>query len=259
MGSIAGPWKNISSIWNILLDVDIDLNNASSAFLANGKNISFWLDSWADPVPFYLKFPDLFKAEKNKDCMVHDRMGQLMGLIGGMATTFGTDKWYWKYEGSGPKKVGIVAWRVEMERLPTKCALAALSIPVQSRSCVLCGNYDETSEHIFVSCQFAQMIWQNIAGWCMIPPIIAFDIKDLLTLHEISSGSSRKKKALCVVMLVTFWSIWKTRNEVVFEQTVPNTTKILDEIKAMTYLWVKNRSKMATLTWEDRSRFNVGG
>ncbi|KAJ0857724.1 hypothetical protein HanRHA438_Chr13g0593431 [Helianthus annuus] len=117
--SIAGPWKNISSIRNILLLADIDLNNASSATLANGKNISFWLDSWVDPIPLYVKFPDLFKVEKHKDCLVHDRMRisgsglefswvwansvlsntensqlqQLLGLLIGLDMAPGPDRW----------------------------------------------------------------------------------------------------------------------------------------------------------------------
>ncbi|XP_021997739.1 uncharacterized protein LOC110894818 [Helianthus annuus] len=201
----------------------------------------------------------------------------------------GRDVWKWKYASDGffnvagikkilstanrvrptkvfkwnnwiPKKVAIVAWRAEMERLPTKCALAMRNITVQNNLCVLCGDYAETCEHIFVACQFAQMIWQNIADWCKIPPIIAFDLYDLLSLHETCSGaSSKKKKVLHAVILVTMWSLWKLRNETVFSQSNPNTTKILDEIKAMAFLWVKNRSKMVSLSWEDWYRFEIRG
>ncbi|XP_022031670.1 uncharacterized protein LOC110932658 [Helianthus annuus] len=103
-----------------------------------------------------------------------------------------------------PKKVAIVAWRSEMERLPTKCALSIRNIPVQNQRCMLCSEYDETSEHLFVSCHFAQTIWQNIAGWCRMPPIIAFDVKDLLELHGFSTGSKKKKKAINAIVLVTF-------------------------------------------------------
>ncbi|KAJ0490856.1 putative RNA-directed DNA polymerase [Helianthus annuus] len=156
-----------------------------------------------------------------------------------------------------PKKVGIVAWRAEMERLPTRCALAARSIPVNDRTCIMCGSYDESSEHLLVSCQFAQMVWQNIALWCSIPPIIAFDLKDMLTLHEVCTVSGKKKKVLHAVILVAIWSIWKSRNEAVFQQKSPNMTKTLDEIKAMAYLWVKNRSRSMTLTWEDWSKFKI--
>ncbi|XP_022003660.1 uncharacterized protein LOC110901119 [Helianthus annuus] len=143
-----------------------------------------------------------------------------------------------------------------MERLPTKCALAIRNISVQNKLCVLCGDYAETSEHIFVACQFAQMIWQNIADWCKVPPIFAFELNDVLTLHETCSGSSTKKKVIHAVILVTIWSLWKLRNESVFRHSLPHTTKILDEIKAMAYLWVKNRAKTVSLTWEDWSRFN---
>ncbi|XP_021986989.1 uncharacterized protein LOC110883581 [Helianthus annuus] len=146
-----------------------------------------------------------------------------------------------------------------MERLPTKSALRSRNIMVLSNLCVHCGNFVETCEHIFVTCQFAQVIWQNIADWCRIPPIIAFDVKDLLDLHGGASNGRKKKKALHAVVLVTFWSLWKMRNETVFRQASPCTTKILDEIKALAYLWVKNRSKMAELTWEKWCRFEIIG
>ncbi|KAJ0780983.1 putative RNA-directed DNA polymerase [Helianthus annuus] len=314
--SIAGPWKQIVNIRKVLLQANIDLSNTISATLGNGRNISFWLDSWADSTPFYIKFPALFKTERTKTCLVHDRMtcsgsnwafnwawsvpalgvteqsqlNQLIQLITGLVglnMSDGVDKWRWDIDGSDsfkvasiktklsgfnrvrpekvfewcnwvPKKVGMVAWRAEKERLPTRCALADRNIPMQDRRCIMCGDYDETSEHIFVSCQVAQVIWQNVARWCSIPPVIAFGLKDILSIHEYSSSSATKKKALYAVVLITIWSIWKSRNEAVFQHKLPDTTKILDEIKAMAYLWVKNRAKMASLTWEDWNRFKIG-
>ncbi|XP_022040199.1 uncharacterized protein LOC110942742 [Helianthus annuus] len=290
------------------------MNQVISAVIANGNNISFWLDRWVDPLPFYLQFPDLFKVERDKECMVTDRISagddgivfnwawtkpdlgleelnqvqHLIGLIGGLALTSGIDGWCWKYDPSGnfsvasikrilsstnrispervfewnnwvSKKVGMVAWRAKMERMPTKHALAIRNVPVLDHLCVLCGDYVETCDHIFVSCHFAQIVWLNIAAWCKLPPIIAFGINDLLTLHGVSSGSRKKRKALHAVVLVTFWCIWKMRNDVVFRQSSPNAMKMLDKIKSMAYLWVNHRSKEAALTWEDWSRFNFGG
>ncbi|XP_021980533.1 uncharacterized protein LOC110876677 [Helianthus annuus] len=313
--SVAGPWKSVCSIRHIMLNANIDLNMASSAVLSNGRNIQFWLDSWASQIPFYLMFPDLFKVETNKTCLVADRLstgedGQsfnwawqrpdlngaeesqlqlMLGIIGPMGLSLGRDKWSWKFDKDGqfsvasikkalgvhnrhrpdsvflwnnwvPKKVSIVAWRADLNRLPTKAALLLRNIQVQDQMCVLCGEHEESSEHLFVSCHFAQTVWLNIAGWCMIPPIIAFSIKDLLSLHEfvVSAGFSRKRKALHAVILVAFWCIWKQRNEVIFRQVAPNCTKLLDEIKSMAYLWVKNRSKMVSITWEEWSRFSFG-
>ncbi|XP_021995860.1 uncharacterized protein LOC110893046 [Helianthus annuus] len=217
-----------------------------------------------------------------------NQVQQLIGLIDSLVPTSGKDRWCSKYDPNGifsvasikrilsaanrisperafewnnwvPKKVGIVAWRAEMERMPTKNALAIRNIPVLDQMCVLCGEYVETCDHIFVLCHHAQTAWQNIAAWCKLPPVVAFGINDLLTLHEVSSGSRKKKKAIHAVVLVTFWSIWKMRNDAVFRQRIPNAMKMLDEIKSMAYLWVKNRSKEATLTWEEWSRFSFGG
>ncbi|XP_022032064.1 uncharacterized protein LOC110933134 [Helianthus annuus] len=312
---VAGPWKNICSIRHILLNANIDLKMASSAALANGKSIHFWLDSWANQVPFYLLFPDLFRAETNKSCLVADRMSlaadgrvfnwawqrpelngaeetqfqQMLGIIGGLSLTLDRDKWIWKLAKDGqfsvasiksvlsshnwhrpdrvfvwnnwvPKKVGIVAWRADLNRLPTRAALLVRNVPVHDPMCVFCGNYEESSEHLFVSYHFAQSVWLNIASWGMIPPIIAFGINDLLSLHEFefSATLSNKRKALHAVVLVAFWCIWKLRNEVMFRQAIPNCTKLLGEIKSMAYLWVKNRSKLVSITWEDWSRFSFG-
>ncbi|XP_022007790.1 uncharacterized protein LOC110907064 [Helianthus annuus] len=158
-----------------------------------------------------------------------------------------------------PKKVAIVAWRAEMDRLPSKCALLRRNIPVQNDQCVFCGECSETSEHIFLTCQFAQIVWQIIADWCNIPPIFAFDISDLLSPTGVPASSRKKWKAVHAIVLVTFWCLWKMRNESVHRQGVPNVTRIVDEVKAMAFLWVKNRSKLAALTWEKWCRFDVGG
>ncbi|KAJ0838212.1 putative reverse transcriptase zinc-binding domain-containing protein [Helianthus annuus] len=193
----------------------------------SGSNLVF---SWA------WSSPELGTVEDGQ-------LNQVVGLISGLSglnMSSGMDKWMWIFDSAGmfdvasikkilsavnrvrpdrvfewnnwvPKKVGIVAWRAEMERLPTRCALAARSIPVQNRTCVMCGNYDETSEHVFVSCQFAQLIWQNVALWCSIPPIIAFELKDLLSLHEVCSVSAKKRKALHAVILVVHFEVFGSR------------------------------------------------
>ncbi|XP_022042128.1 uncharacterized protein LOC110944789 [Helianthus annuus] len=158
-----------------------------------------------------------------------------------------------------PKKVGIVSWREEKERLPMRCPLARRRINVPDLVCMLCREYDETGEHLFVLCHFAQTIWQNIAICCKIPPIIAFDLKDILGMHDFCPGSRKKKKALNAIFLVTVWSIWKARNEVLFRSTQPSVSKVLEEVKALAFLWVKNRSKEASMTWENWSSFNIFG
>ncbi|KAJ0471319.1 putative RNA-directed DNA polymerase [Helianthus annuus] len=311
--SVGGPWKSICGINSTLLEANVDLKGAISAVVGNGQNTQFWLDYWVEPGPLYLQFPDLFKEELHKDCLVADRwivegsgpvpnwawtnttlsqvaaaqLSQLLVILNSITLSTVPDGWRWKLESNGsfsvasikrvlssagrirpdhvfewnswvPKKAGIVAWRANMERLPTRCALARRSVPVQNRMCVLCGDYEETCDHLFVSCHFSQMVWQNIAIWCRLQPVIAFGINDLLSLHTSISGPKRRK-VIHAVVLVAFWCLWKTRNDVVFRNGIPNFTRTLDEIKSMAFLWIKNRSKVSSLSWEDWSRFNLVG
>ncbi|XP_076934551.1 uncharacterized protein LOC143600884 [Bidens hawaiensis] len=62
-----------------------------------------------------------------------------------------------------PKKVCILGWRAEMERLSTRFSLAKCNVAVPSIVCPICGEVEESAEHIFVSCSFAQATWQVIS------------------------------------------------------------------------------------------------
>ncbi|MFS7955598.1 hypothetical protein Hanom_Chr07g00644501 [Helianthus anomalus] len=112
-----------------------------------------------------------------------------------------------------------------------------------------------TSEHLFVACHFKQILWQNIALWCRIPPIVAFDFKDLMNLYDFSPGSRNRKKAMHAVVLTTM-CIWKTRNEVLFHNDRPNAFKVLEQVKALGFMRVKSRAKESVLTWKDWSSFS---
>ncbi|XP_022019793.1 uncharacterized protein LOC110919854 [Helianthus annuus] len=156
-----------------------------------------------------------------------------------------------------PKKVGIVPWRALLERLPTRVALTARSVNIGDTSCVLCGDYEETSEHLFVSCQFAQSVWLVMAQWCKSPPVIAFSLRDILDAHMFLPGSKKKKKVFGAISHVVIWSLWKMRNEVLFGEANPSVSKVVEESKSMSYHWVKNRSKSSHWSWGEGCSFNL--
>ncbi|KAJ0954972.1 hypothetical protein HanRHA438_Chr00c03g0844201 [Helianthus annuus] len=79
----------------------------------------------------------------------------------------------------------------------------------------MCGEVNESSEHLFVSCGLGQALWQAISSWCKVTPIYAFGLKDILELHTVMGSSPRFKKAVHAVCLSAIWCIWKARNECV--------------------------------------------
>ncbi|XP_022007783.1 uncharacterized protein LOC110907058 [Helianthus annuus] len=161
------------------------------------------------------------------------------------------------WNNSVPKKVGVVSWRAVLERLPKRAALAARNIDVGDTRCPFCGEYEETSEHLFASCQFSQMVWSVITQWCKVPPLIAFSFKDVLDLHLTVSGSKRRKKVLNAITQVVVWSMWRMRNEVIFNHASPSVVKVVEEIKYMAFLWIKNRMGSLGWSWSDWQSFNI--
>ncbi|KAM0005010.1 putative reverse transcriptase zinc-binding domain-containing protein [Helianthus debilis subsp. tardiflorus] len=136
-----------------------------------------------------------------------------------------------------PKKVAMVGWRALVDRLPTKVAISARGIQLQSTCCVFCSDFPETCEHIFASCQFAQTVWSIIIQWCKIPTAFIFSLKDLLEYRNFVQGSAKKKKALYAVSLVYLWSVslWRMRNDMVFNQGQVSVQKVVEEISIALY------------------------
>ncbi|MFS7936949.1 hypothetical protein Hanom_Chr05g00421751 [Helianthus anomalus] len=115
---------------------------------------------------------------------------------------------------------------------------------------VYCVENTETCDHLFVSCGFAQIVWQVVFQWCKLQPVIAFSIRYILDAHKFFGGSVKKKKAFHAVCLVTLWAIWTHRNDLMFAGKAKSITAIVEEIKAKSYTWVKHRSKEQLISWE---------
>ncbi|XP_022003369.1 uncharacterized protein LOC110900815 [Helianthus annuus] len=156
-----------------------------------------------------------------------------------------------------PKKVGMVAWRAYMERLPTRVALQRRGITIHNLECILCREYCETSDHLLVSSGFAQIVWLLVFQWCKTDPIIAFSLRDILDAHQKFGGSDKKKKAFHVVCLVTLWSIWNLRNDLMFVGKTKSIANVVEEIKVKSFIWVKHRAKEVNMSWDQWRVFDV--
>jgi hypothetical protein len=70
-----------------------------------------------------------------------------------------------------PSKVISFVWQLLQDRIPTKKNLVIRKVIVDGADsvCSLCGLESETSEHLFLYCNFATKVWMEIFSWLNIP------------------------------------------------------------------------------------------
>ncbi|KAK2444399.1 hypothetical protein QL285_015427 [Trifolium repens] len=66
-----------------------------------------------------------------------------------------------------PSKVGVFGWRLLLEKLPTRAALASRGIlsNIRDLPCVFCFKEVEDCPHLFFKCHFMKQIWYKVFSW----------------------------------------------------------------------------------------------
>ncbi|XP_076892117.1 uncharacterized protein LOC143543750 [Bidens hawaiensis] len=149
-----------------------------------------------------------------------------------------------------PIKINCFIWRLLLDRIATKWALSTRGIIIlEDVCCVFCGDSAETTQHMFVQCKVTKVIWSFILDWVKLPRRPNF-----ISVEEILDFPS--KIAVQSILAVTCWIIWLSRNDFIFKNVPFVCSKMVNDIKATSFLWVKQRSKSTNLKWDDWCRFN---
>ncbi|XP_022019208.1 uncharacterized protein LOC110919242 [Helianthus annuus] len=130
-----------------------------------------------------------------------------------------------------PTKVNFLAWRISLNQVPTLAALACRNVFTGQIRYRLWGQHDEDVDHLFVSCEVAQFVWNFVSHWCKMSSIFAFRVKDLLDWHKHVQGCRKWRKLAYAVMQVALWVVWRSRNDLVFNDKQINLDQMTNEIK----------------------------
>ncbi|CAI9295967.1 unnamed protein product [Lactuca saligna] len=141
-----------------------------------------------------------------------------------------------------PIKVTCFVWRAKLGRIPTTSALSTRGISLPSTSCCQCGHNDENDIHVLVQCPFAKTVLKEIFHWCQIVLVDFQSVNEVLDYASNWGNCPKKKRRLMAIRYGTLWSIWKTRNERVFNNRKMCATKVVDIIILSTFLWFKDRN-----------------
>ncbi|PWA75817.1 RNA-directed DNA polymerase, eukaryota, Nucleotide-binding alpha-beta plait domain protein [Artemisia annua] len=142
-----------------------------------------------------------------------------------------------------PSKCNVFMWRTSLDRIPTANNLARRNINMGDGSCRFCGEADESTDHIFTACMYTNGLWNGLVAWLKIPPMLLFSVKDILRSIELLPLSSSRKEIIYGILIIMCWKIWVNRNEIIFKQGKAIASKLMADVKAISFLWFNSRSK----------------
>ncbi|XP_021980595.1 uncharacterized protein LOC110876744 [Helianthus annuus] len=254
-----------------------------------------WIDPWLIAVPLKDRFPMLFNLEKDKRCLEWTRTpnavvelqewNDLIELLDDVIIKDTPDKWVWmggnnkefsvkalkeflissvdfsdrfvmQWPKWVPRKCCMFMWRVVMDQIPTLSALQTRNTFSEDVSCSMCGDDIESAYHLLCVSQVASEVWFHISRWCKVNPFIFISVKDLVEAHEFYNVGSVAKEALHGIMHVATWCICVgiVLHGIICSIEV-KPKEIFQDIKSLSFLWFRNRSKYRNLCWKSWCKF----
>ncbi|GKB19423.1 RNA-directed DNA polymerase, eukaryota [Tanacetum coccineum] len=209
-----------------------------------------------------------------------EQLGFLLSRMDGLILTNIPDRWVWSLEATCefsvksvrqliddsilpkeevatrwvkvmPIKINVFAWRVRLDKLPTRLNLSLKGIDISTIVCPLCHASVESGSHIFFSCPMARHLWRKLMRWWELEDIDLASYDDWLLWLNSSRLSKRLKEILEGVCYVKWWLIWRFRNQLLFGATNPRRELLFDDLVQISFNWCSNRcnSKLNWVTW----------
>nr|XP_043631525.1 uncharacterized protein LOC122602975 [Erigeron canadensis] len=148
-----------------------------------------------------------------------------------------------------PRKVNVLVWRILINRIPTRINLVNKGVDIPSSLCPLCGNSIETCNHIFGQCAVASRLWSLVTKWLQIAPIPLQGPTHIIIYIDDMHVSKDKKDIIEAIIYCVWWSIWKYRNEEVFNNGMNRKEFLFDLIFTQSYMWYSCRCKKKRISW----------
>ncbi|XP_030923476.1 uncharacterized protein LOC115950416 [Quercus lobata] len=137
--------------------------------------------------------------------------------------------------------------------LPTRTELAKRQI-ITDDTCAVCGEDQETLDHLFMSCHFARAIWYGAAQGLRTHFIYTTDMANWMKSQiENCNIKSQGDIEILTEQGAILWTIWKTRNRAIFERLEPDIHQALHTFQRLKSEW------MQAMTSQEQHYFDPQG
>lgn len=88
-------------------------------------------------------------------------------------------------------------------------------------ACVLCGEEEETKQHLFFKCHFTQALAFGSCWECKLDSLGIVDLEELIVMNcnplRKIAKSFEEESMVSIFLHTLFYHIWQSRNEIFFE------------------------------------------
>nr|GEX05119.1 RNA-directed DNA polymerase, eukaryota [Tanacetum cinerariifolium] len=153
--------------------------------VGNGVHTLFWDDTWINDIPLSQTYPRLYALEiilsnsndrwvwlldSSGECSVSSARSCIDDLL--LPTVGYPTRWVKVF----PIKINNFAWKVCLDKLPTRLNLSLRGIDIPSIICPICSLAGESCSRLLFSCSVARVLWRKVACWSL-PCYVVGDLK----------------------------------------------------------------------------------
>ncbi|KAK2656340.1 hypothetical protein Ddye_009392 [Dipteronia dyeriana] len=237
--------------------------------VGNGNRANFWTDLQVDGRPLKKAFPRCFALAsmksgviQNFDCIpIHNNIPDAMAWSGTSRGIFSVGSYrkalennqegsepvpsiFWK--GFCTPKMEFFVWQMlkgrtlVIEKLFRYCRD---SIP--SLDCPLCRIEKESIDHLFLHCSWSNALWKSCMAWWGVVYCSNKTVNEWLKGWRHLYPTSKNERVRTYLFLAMVWTIWESRNLLVFEGKNSCVHMAADLIKFRIVWWFKHLGKGA--------------
>ncbi|CAL5415768.1 unnamed protein product [Camellia sinensis] len=140
-----------------------------------------------------------------------------------------------------PPKVQFFGWLAWRNRVKTRGFLQHIGILNSSASilCAFCENANESAAHVLLHCPFSWKVWSDLLQWWGCLWVVPRSVDRLFYWWLGGHFKSKVRRLWRVLPLIALWSIWKCRNDCIFNGVQPCGVDLSELIKVRFALWSK--------------------
>ena len=157
------------------------------------------------------------------------------------------------WKSRAPSKVVALSWQLLLDRMPSKLNLVmrGVPLPIGGLGCVFCNAPSESSAHLFLLCPSIFPMWYQVSrwlGWEFVTPI---DLVQQFLYFTGLGGGRRVRLGVLLVWHVVIWTIWTSRNDLIFSGGTLSEEPVVDRVKLLAWRWFLAKCPASSCTYHE--------